>query len=171
MIEHVKPTRLFVCRGLAAAALGCLALTANAYEQALPPAGWSAGGGPGGSFTGTKAVNAMFANGGVSSNASIRASGRLVTMPALMKYTANAPRVAASAIMLHPGIRTAANIAGWIGLASLAYDPISGLWTKPSSSADYPKSDGIIWATPWGPLLPEPHGYSRERLSIFNFSE
>lgn len=146
MIKHVKPTRLFVCRGLAAAALGCLALTANAFEQAIPPAGWSAGGGPGGSVTGTKAVNAMFANGGVSSNASIRASGRLVTIPALMKYTANAPRVAATAIMLHPGVRTAATVAGWLGLAGLVYDATSGLWTAPDDQ--YQISSGYKYASP-----------------------
>lgn len=146
MTKHVKPSGLFICRWFAAAALGCLALTANAFEQALPPAGWSAGGGPGGSFTGTKAVNAMFANGGVTSNASIRANGRLVTMPALMKYTANAPRIAATAIMLHPGIRTASTIAAWLGLASLAYDPISDLWTAPADPQDYPKSDGLIYS-------------------------
>jgi len=87
----------------------------------------------------------MFANGGVTSNASIRASGRLVTMPALMKYTANAPRVAAAAIMLHPGIRTAASIAGWLGLASLAYDPLSNLWTVRDPSYDQMLSDGYYY--------------------------
>lgn len=33
MIKHVKPTRLSVCRGLAAAALGCLALAASAQTE------------------------------------------------------------------------------------------------------------------------------------------
>ncbi|WP_431308112.1 hypothetical protein, partial [Comamonas jiangduensis] len=129
-----------LCGLFVAASLGSLQV-AHAFEQATPPAGWSAGGGPGGSVTGTKAVNAMFANGGVTSNASIRASGRLVTMPALMKYTANAPRVAAAAIMLHPGIRTAASIAGWLGLAALFYDEASGLWQSPNSEG-YPQSTG-----------------------------
>lgn len=32
MIKHVKPTRLFICRGLVAFALGCLALSAGAAE-------------------------------------------------------------------------------------------------------------------------------------------
>ncbi|MDH0494715.1 hypothetical protein, partial [Comamonas aquatica] len=78
----------------------------------------------------------MFTTTGVSSNASIRVSGRSVPIPALMKYTPQAQRAAAAAVMLHPGIRTAASIAGWLGLASLAYDPLSGLWTTPDPDAE-----------------------------------
>jgi len=50
-----------------------------------------------------------------------------------MKYTANAPRVAAAAIMLNPYVRGAATIAGWLGLAGLVYDEASGLWTSSDS--------------------------------------
>lgn len=60
-----------------------------------------------------------------------------------MRFAANAPRVAAAAIMLNPYVRGAAAIAGWLGLASLAYDPLSGLWTAPEQS--YPQSDGYEW--------------------------
>lgn len=136
MTKHGKSTRLSICRWFAAFALGGLALTANAFEQLTPPAGWSAGGGAGGSVTGTKtAVNSMFTTTGVSSNASIRVSGRSVPIPALMKYTPQAQRAAAAAVMLHPGIRTAAAVAGWLGLAGLVYDQASGLWQMPASTA------------------------------------
>lgn len=125
--------------------IAALALSAGSafagYAQATPPPGWSAGGGAGGAFTGTKAANgATFLSGSVSTNASLNVGGRAVSMPATMRFAANAPRVAAAAIMLHPGIRTAASIAGWLGLAGLLYDPLSGLWTAPSD--DYPQSDG-----------------------------
>lgn len=116
------------------------------YAQATPPAGWSPGGGAGGSFTGTKAANAAtFLSGSVSTNASLNVGGRAVSMPATMRFAANAPRVAAAAIMLHPGIRYAASIAGWLGLAGLLYDPLSGLWTVPDSDSNYPISDGYYW--------------------------
>lgn len=134
--------------------IAALALSAGSafagYAQATPPAGWSAVGGTGGAFTGTKAANgATFLSGSVSTNASLNVGGRAVSMPATMRFAANAPRVAAAAIMLHPGIRTAASIAGWIGLAGLFYDPISGLWTAPESS--YPQSDGYEWRSPHHP--------------------
>lgn len=130
--------------------IAALALSAGSafagYAQATPPPGWSPGGGAGGAFTGTKAANgATFLSSSVTTNASLNVGGRAVSIPATMRFAANAPRVAAAAVMLHPGIRTAASIAGWLGLASLAYDPISGLWSAPSSDSDFPKSDGKVY--------------------------
>ena len=58
-----------------------------------------------------------------------------------MRFAANAPRLAAAAVMLHPGIRTAAAVARWLGLASLVYDQASGLWTVPDTTAQ--QSDGL----------------------------
>lgn len=149
MIKHVKPTRLSVCRGLAAAALGCLALSANAYQNLTPPAGWAAGGGAGGSVTGTKtAVNAMFSTGSMSTSASISVGGRSVSIPVAMRYAPTATRVAAAAVMAHPYTRTAAAVAGWLGLAGLFYDQASGFWKMPDSSAEL--SSGYYWRDTWG---------------------
>ena len=130
----------------ALALLGALHLPAHAlYVQANPPAGWSAGGGVGGSVTGTKmAVNSMFSTGSVSTSASLNMGGRSVALPASLRFASNAPRVAATAIMLHPGIRTAATIAGWLGLAGLVYDSTSDLWSLPSTN-DHPVSDGYLY--------------------------
>lgn len=138
--------------------IAALALSAGSafagYAQATPPAGWSAGGGAGGSFTGTKAANsATFLSGSVSTNASLNVGGRAVSMPATMRFAANAPRFAAAAIMMHPGIRTAASIAGWLGVAGLVYDATSGLWTSPDTS--YPQSDGYLYYL---------HGYSSQKF-------
>ena len=128
------------------ALLGALHLPAHAlYVQANPPAGWSAGGGAGGSVTGTKmAVNSMFSTGSVSTSASLNMGGRSVALPASLRFASNAPRVAAAAIMLHPGIRTAATVATWLGLAGLVYDATSGLWTTPDEQAG-DLSDGYYW--------------------------
>jgi len=130
--------------------IAALALSAGSafagYAQATPPVGWSAGGGVGGSFTGTKAANgATFLSGSVSTNASLNVGGRAVSMPATMRFAANAPRVAAAAIMLHPGIRNAVTIASWLGLAGLVYDATSGLWTVSDPSYDDMLSDGYYY--------------------------
>ncbi|EPS3437881.1 virulence factor TspB C-terminal domain-related protein [Enterobacter mori] len=133
------------------AALALSAGSAHAlYVQATPPAGWSAGGGAGGSVTGSKmAINSMFSTGSVSTSASLNMGGRNVALPASLRFASNAPRVAASAIMLHPGIRTAASIAGWLGLAALVYDEASGLWKLPDPNAI--PSDGVEWRTQQAP--------------------
>lgn len=155
---HVQFARNVLCGLFVAAALGSFQVAHAGYAQATPPAGWSAGGGAGGAFTGTKAANgATFLSGSVSTNASLNVGGRAVSMPATMRFAANAPRVAAAAIMLHPGIRTAASIAGWLGLAGLLYDPLSGLWTQPDTSI--PKSDGSVWFVAGSPV-PEPYRFS-----------
>lgn len=141
---HVQFARNVLCGLSVAAALGSLQVAHAGYAQATPPAGWSAGGGAGGSFTGTKAANgATFLSGSVSTNASLNVGGRAVSMPATMRFAANAPRVAAAAIMLHPGIRTAASIAGWLGLAALVYDEASGLWKLPDTTSV--PSDGNLY--------------------------
>lgn len=138
--------------------IAALALSAGSafagYAQPVPPAGWSSGGGTGGSFTGTKAANsATFLSNSVSTNASLNVGGRAVSMPATMRFAANAPHVAAAAIMLHPGIRTAASIAGWLGLAGIVYDATSGLWTETDKNAD-PYTGVQYGTTSQGPWFP-----------------
>ena len=151
------------------AALALSAGSAHAlYVQATPPAGWSAGGGAGGSVTGSKmAINSMFSTGSVSTSASLNMGGRNVSLPASLRFASNAPRVAAAAVMLHPGLRTAASIAGWLGLASLAYDPLSGLWTKPDST--YPQSDGYEW-TNGTTVTSQPDTLCPSRVNGYDFS-
>ena len=116
----------------------CLGGTAHAgYAQAIPPQGWSTAG-----FKATAANGASFFSGGVRANAVINVGGRSVTLPASMRFASNAPRFAAAAIYLHPGLRTAAAIATWLGIAGLVYDATSGLWTKPDEEGEFSLSDG-----------------------------
>lgn len=122
----------------------CLGTSAHAgYAQAKPPSGWSPSG-----FTGPAANNPSFYPGGVRTSASINVGGKAVTMPANLRFASNAPRFAASVLYLHPGIRTAASIAGWLGLAGLVYDAASGLWQKPDmQNPDSQISDGHYWCS------------------------
>lgn len=141
---YAQFARNVLCGLAAVAALGSVQVAHAGYAQVTPPAGWAAGGGAGGSFVGTKAANtATFLSGNVTTNASLNVGGRAVTVPATMRFAANAPRIAASAVMLHPGIRTAAAVAGWLGLAGLFWDEASGLWRSNAPDNSYPVSDGI----------------------------
>lgn len=81
-----------------------------------------------------------------------------------MRFAANAPRLAAAAVMMNPYVRTAAAVAGWLGLAGLAYDEVSGLWTKPDYS--FPKSDGSIWIIS-NINIPSPYRYSKESACAY----
>lgn len=126
---------LFLCLGTTAAHAG--------YAQAKPPSAWSPSG-----FTGPAANNSSFYPGGVRTSASINVGGKAVTMPANLRFASNAPRFAASVLYLHPGIRTAASIAGWLGLAGLVYDAASGLWQKSETeNPDFIISDGYEWTS------------------------
>ena len=146
---YAQFARNVLCGLAAVAALGSVQVAHAGYAQVTPPAGWAAGGGAGGSFVGTKAANtATFLSGNVTTNASLNVGGRAVTMPATMRFAANAPRIAASAVMLHPGIRTAAAVAGWLGLAGLFWDEASKTWKAPDPQSESLKSDGFVyWPT------------------------
>lgn len=69
-------------------------------------------------------------------------------MPATMRFAANAPRLAAAAVMMNPYLRTAAAVAGWLGLAGLFYDEASGLWKAPESGVS--PSTGSLWSSTFG---------------------
>lgn len=127
-------------------ALAFSGIAAAGYAQAVPPTGWTGNAGPatgaGGAFNGARAANsASFWTGGFTSNASFNVGGRNVTMPASARFAANAPRFAAAAVMMHPYVRGAAAVAGWLGAAALVYDAASGMWTLPEANEDS-KSDG-----------------------------
>lgn len=115
--------------------------TASAlYVQAGPPQGWS-GGATSGLWTGTANPAATYSGSQVRAMASINMQGRSHAIASSFKLAPGASRAAAAAVMLHPGIRTAASIAGWLGLAGLVHDATSGLWSVPSD--DYEISTGF----------------------------
>lgn len=122
---------LFLCLGTTAAHAG--------YAQAKPPQGWSTSG-----FNGPKAANnTSYYPGGVRTSPIINVGGKTVTMPANLRFAANAPRFAGAVLFANPYIRGAAAIASWLGVAGLVYNLVSGLWEIPDS--DLSVSDGFLY--------------------------
>lgn len=56
--------------------------------------------------------------------------GTPTTMPAAYRFAANAPRVAAGVIFMHPALRTAAGIAAWLATAKIVWDEVEKRWKK-----------------------------------------
>ena len=54
--------------------------------------------------------------------------GKPTKMPASYRFASNAPKFAARIIFMHPGVRTAAGIAAWLGLANIVWDEAMKAW-------------------------------------------
>lgn len=130
------------------AALGIAASSANAgYAQLAPPAGF--GGTPGAWTIASSANDAIFDRVIHQPNAlKVPVPGTATTMPASYRLAANAPRIAAAAIFLHPGVRAAVGIATWLGVAKVIWDATSGTWRQIADQTD--PSGYQYQATYWG---------------------
>lgn len=136
------------------AAAAFLALSTHAgYAQLAAPAGYSS---TASGHTYAAASNDRVYGKVVHQAGALTANvgGQAVKMPASYRLAANAPRIAAAAIYLHPGIRTAAAIAAWLGVAAVTYDLATGKWTRadpsavPSTGYEYMIKSGSL-ATDW----------------------
>lgn len=139
------------------------------YAQAVPPSGWSTGGssaGTGGTFNASAANAATFSNGTVRTNAALNVGGRAVSLPATMRFAANAPRIAAAFVMTNPYVRTGVAVAGWLGLAGLVYDATSGLWSRPSDDAE--PSTGYEYQTNGAAWSPSPSASCSSGMALAN---
>lgn len=127
---------------LIAALVLSFAGTAHAgYAQLAPPTGF--GGSPGNWTFAPAANDARYGNVAVQPNGlRVPVPGSAATMPAAYRFAANAPKIAAQALFLHPGIRTAAGIALWLGIASVVYDPLVNTWYKLIEDIDLRCGDG-----------------------------
>lgn len=127
---------------IAAAAL--VALSAHAgYAQLQTPAGF---GGTSGNWTYAAAANDKVYGKVVHQAGALTANvgGQAVKMPAAYRLAANAPRIAAAAIYLHPGIRTAVGIASWLFAAKVIWDAANSRWVA-IEEQEYQPSTGFIY--------------------------
>jgi hypothetical protein len=151
-------------RLITATALATLAPFAFAgYAQLAPPAGWSTSAG---AATYVRAANESWtAAGTVRTNASLNVGGRAVTMPASMRFAANAGRVAAQAIRVNPVWWVAgAAVAAWLDHSGIRWDEGEGQWQidqDPISVSGFGVANQARYP---GPVLKSFAGVSRESV-------
>ena len=132
-------------RGLVAAlALGGFQVAHAGYAQLAPPAGFSTSSG---GFTYAAAANDRVYGKVIHQAGALTANvgGQAVKMPAAYRLAANAPRIAAAAIYLHPGVRTAVGIAAWLGASAFIYDQAQGIWKKLTPQEVVFDTDLVFW--------------------------
>lgn len=133
-MTNAKFCRNLVCAGLGALALGYVPLSHAFYAQATPPTGFV--GGAVNTYNAAKAgVSASVELGRIAATASLNVGGKAVGIATKIPYAANAVRVAASLIYLHPAVRTTVKVATLLGLTGYAFDLADGVWKKMDSQA------------------------------------
>ena len=149
-------------RGLVAAlALGGFQIAHAGYAQLATPPGF--GGSPG-AFTYAAAANDKVFGNVVHQAGALTANvgGQAVKMPAAYRLAANAPRIAAAAVYLHPGVRTAVAVAGWLITAKLVWDEASKTWRE---TADRTQTNGLEWNDGYGVWHATPSAACRSSAS------
>lgn len=101
------------------------------YAYPKPPTGWG-GAAPNWTFGGTPAANADWINGSARANVQVNVGGRAVTMPAAMRFAANAGQVVARNGLVSGLGRTLPYI-GWAITALWVWDEINQRWTVPDT--------------------------------------
>lgn len=131
MEKHNAKLNRNALRGLVAAlALGGLQVAHAGYAQLANPSGYASTSG-GHTYAANAANDKVFGRVIHQPNGlGTTVAGQAVKMPASYRLAANAPRIAAQVLFLHPGIRTAVGIAAWLASAALAYDVGSQVWAK-----------------------------------------
>lgn len=108
------------------------ACIANAgYAQLASPPGFSSPSPATFNYAASAANDKVFGRvihqaGGLTTNV----AGKAVKMSAAYRLAANAPRIAAAALYLHPAVRTAAGIASWLLTAKLFWDEAQQDWRQ-----------------------------------------
>lgn len=138
-----RPAKLLI-----GALLGLLGVSAFAgYAQLADPPGFS--GSPGDWKFAPAANDQSFGRVVHQPNGlKVPVPGKVVTMPASYRFAANAPRMAARIIFMHPSVRTAAAILAWLASAKLIWDEANKVWRQMddqigSSSGSWTSAMGI----------------------------
>ena len=146
MPKNAKFYRNALCGLLAAFALGGLQVAYAGYSSLPPPSGYTPA-------TATaratyaaaatdKAVQNLIRQAG---GATATVAGNKVKIDMAYKLAPTASRVAAAAIYLHPGVRTAVGIAAWLGTTAFVYNETKGIWEKPVEGERVFPNDLVFW--------------------------
>lgn len=154
-MTNAKLYRNLIRAGVVAAALGHVALSHAAYATLNAPVGWSPGVGAAATYsTGVSAAQeASIALARINANAALSVGGRSVAIPVTMPIVKEGiKKAAAVAIFAHPALRTAAQVATWLGAAGLLYDAAKG-WQRVDPSAE--PSTGYLYRVQGSTLAPK----------------
>lgn len=140
----------FALKAAAAVLFSCSAIAAHAgYAQLAPPAGWATSPGASATFTVGNAANAStLANGTVRTSAALNVAGRTVSIPASMRFAANAPRIAAGVLFGSPQLRVLIGLGTMLAAVKYGWDADTQSWREKSIEG----SPGYYWSNPQ--LLP-----------------
>lgn len=103
------------------------------YAQVSPPAGYTSPVAGASAYvkTGSSAANSWsWANAAARANGSFNLGGRVITVPAYMRFASNASRLVAAAVVMSPQLRVAAAAAGFLMLAKVFWDEESQTWKQ-----------------------------------------
>jgi hypothetical protein len=105
-------------------------ICAAGYAQVTPPLGYNQPTGSGAFYrTGSSAANSWsWANAAARANGSFNLGGRAITVPAYMRFAANAGRFVGAAIVMNPALRVAVAVAGFLQLARIFWDEEDQTW-------------------------------------------
>lgn len=146
MLKNAQLYRNALCGIVAALALGGFQVAHAGYSSLPPPPGYT----PGTSTARAtyaaaatdKAVQNLIRQAG---GATATVAGNKVKIDMAYKLAPTASRVAAAAIYLHPGVRTAVSIAAWLGTTAFVYNAAKGIWEKPTSEEVVFQTDLVFW--------------------------
>lgn len=136
MVKHNAKFIRAALRGFATfVALGCFQIANAAYAELTPPTGYkSATAGATYAAQKTDIPSALERIVTKAEGPKIMLGRTEVRIPASIKYSPQARRVAAAVIFTNPYLRTAAGISSWIGLADIVWDAANSKWTIPDTS-------------------------------------
>lgn len=139
--------------------LGLLALVQQAhsgYAYPVDPPGFQRGGPWGSGFGYAPAANDQTFGRVVHTpnGPTAPVPGKPTTLPASYRFASNAPKFASRIIFMHPGVRTAAGVLAWLGLAGIVWDAVNGVWRQEQSAgagasdSEWTFTDGTVTRNP-----------------------
>lgn len=157
---YAKLNRIAIRFALGLAALGGVSVVNAGYAWPADPAGFSRSG-PWGAGPGYAAGANDSTFGRVihqQNGLKLQVAGRAVTMPVAYRFAQNAPRYAAKALFLHPGVRTAIGLAAWLGVAEIFWDSATSTWKQLKTDTAPPDYHYLVDYVPDPGLSSTPEG-------------
>jgi hypothetical protein len=104
------------------------------YALANAPVGWS---GSSGAWRYAAPANSPWIGGAASANVTMNVGGRVVSVPAAMRLSANAGQFVARGLLTAGPVGATAAAIAWCALAAIAWDAAEGRWEKSQTTSGF----------------------------------